>query len=513
MDGSSPFGERDSNPEPGSAMSGGGSFSAPERLEGASKPGQGRVWSKLLWILILASCVGLHVIQMVSQSVMTEDPTPEPDQVQSMELRYFSRVAFGLEGLSSGSGSMSSIAGSPTDMLDEVATGPIEQLRAAIVVAAALNEFQQAETLLQDAERSLGRLEGGITNQGDPRGEADADWFADMREDIRIVRRVIERESAAGLAKDLADRLEARHGDFGEMVRVIGSPESDPLRQRFASRGMQTAIAAVVIVGTAGLAILAGFVLGIVALVLLATGRLRRRLNVQSQWSHRDRTLLLEGFMLFLVGFVVVTTAAALIQQFAGVDLSPVLIWLLLLTPFWPLLRGMSWGQLHLALGWHANGKGVGGAIKEAWCGVVGYLAGLPIVVLGFLISLGLISILHTEPSHPAVSEAMNADLKTAIKLFVLASLWAPIVEETVFRGLLYYNMRKWAAPILAALVVAFLFAIIHPQGLALVPALMGLAVVFALMREWRGSIIGPMVAHGMHNAFIITTVMLLLGQ
>ncbi|MCR9218387.1 MAG: hypothetical protein NXI14_14445, partial [bacterium] len=71
MDGSSPFGERDSNPEPGSAMSGGGSFSAPERLEGPSKPGQGRVWSKFLWILILASCVGLHVIQMVSQSVMT----------------------------------------------------------------------------------------------------------------------------------------------------------------------------------------------------------------------------------------------------------------------------------------------------------------------------------------------------------------------------------------------------------------------------------------------------------
>jgi membrane protease YdiL (CAAX protease family) len=39
------------------------------------------------------------------------------------------------------------------------------------------------------------------------------------------------------------------------------------------------------------------------------------------------------------------------------------------------------------------------------------------------------------------------------------------------------------------------------------------LGAMFAFMREWRGSIIGPMVAHGMHNAFIITTVMLLLGQ
>ena len=494
-------------------MSGGGEFAAPERIDEPVNPGRGRIWSKILWVLIVASCLGLHGLQILSQSAMTTDPTPDPSQVQSMQLRYFARVTFGLEEMSGGGGNMSSFAGSPTDMVDDVATGPIEQVRAAIVVAAAMSDFERAEELLSDAEEGLVELEGQDDVNGNPLGEADEEWFAEMREDILIVRRVIDRESADGLAQDLADRLDARHGDFGEMVRVIGASETDPLRQGFIDRGVQTMVAALVIVGTAGLAILSGFVLGIIALVLIATGKVRARMNVQSEWSHRDRTLLLEGFMLFLVGFVVVTAAAGLIQTYAGIDLSPFLIWLLLLVAFWPKVRGMPWSQLHLALGWHANGKGVGGAIKEASCGVIGYLAGLPIVVLGFLISLGLISILHSEPSHPAVSEAMNADLKTAIKLFVLASLWAPIVEETVFRGLLYYNMRKWASPILAALVVAFLFAIIHPQGLALVPALMGLAVVFALMREWRGSIIGPMVAHGLHNAFIITTVMLLLGK
>jgi len=59
--------------------------------------------------------------------------------------------------------------------------------------------------------------------------------------------------------------------------------------------------------------------------------------------------------------------------------------------------------------------------------------------------------------------------------------------------------------PILAALVVAFVFAVIHPQGLLAVPALMSLAVVFALIREWRGSLIGSVVAHAINNGFVFT--------
>jgi membrane protease YdiL (CAAX protease family) len=265
--------------------------------------------------------------------------------------------------------------------------------------------------------------------------------------------------------------------------------------------------------GIAGLAFLIGFVLFVIALALVLSGKIRPRMNAQRHWSHAQRTLLLEGFLLFLVSFVVVALAAGLIEAVTGLDLLPVLIWLLLLTAFWPLVRGMPWRDLHLALGWHANGAGLRGAIKEASLGVVGYLAGLPVVLAFLMVSFLLISLTQSKPSHPAATEAMNADLWTAIKLFVLASLWAPIVEETVFRGLLYYNMRKWAGPILSALVVAFIFAVIHPQGLALVPALMGLAVVFALMREWRGSIIGPMVAHGLHNAFVISLIIFVLGS
>ncbi len=81
-----------------------------------------------------------------------------------------------------------------------------------------------------------------------------------------------------------------------------------------------------------------------------------------------------------------------------------------------------------------------------------------------------------------------------------------------MFRGVLYRHMRestcRW--PLLlsfatSALVVSFVFAVIHPQGLVAVPALMSLAIGFTIMREWRGSLISCMIAHGLNNALVMS--------
>jgi membrane protease YdiL (CAAX protease family) len=93
----------------------------------------------------------------------------------------------------------------------------------------------------------------------------------------------------------------------------------------------------------------------------------------------------------------------------------------------------------------------------------------------------------------------------TLMMMFILATVWAPVVEETMFRGAFYSHLRRVTNPIVAALVVGFVFAIIHPQGIGLVPPLMTLGAVFALIREWRGSLIGSMTAHALHNGFLVT--------
>jgi membrane protease YdiL (CAAX protease family) len=103
--------------------------------------------------------------------------------------------------------------------------------------------------------------------------------------------------------------------------------------------------------------------------------------------------------------------------------------------------------------------------------------------------------------------------------LLLLASVVAPIVEETMFRGFLYGHLRGTVAPriraasmIVAALVSSVVFAVIHPQGVLFVPALAGLAIGFCIHREIRGSLIAPMVAHGINNAVTLMLALTLLS-
>ena len=99
-----------------------------------------------------------------------------------------------------------------------------------------------------------------------------------------------------------------------------------------------------------------------------------------------------------------------------------------------------------------------------------------------------------------------------------VASIAAPIVEETMFRVCCIgtYASRRGVGRFpkfrRQRVVVSFVFAVIHPQGLIAVPLLMALAGGFTIMREWRGSLISCMVAHGLSNAVVLTITTTLLN-
>src|SRR5262249_27852666 len=102
--------------------------------------------------------------------------------------------------------------------------------------------------------------------------------------------------------------------------------------------------------------------------------------------------------------------------------------------------------------------------------------------------------------------------------LFV-ASVVAPVVEETMFRGVFYRHLREASARLPAALSVlgsaavsSVLFAVIHPQGFLFAPVLMGLAFAFALAREWLGTLGPCVVAHGINNGMQTLLLWLLAG-
>jgi len=123
-------------------------------------------------------------------------------------------------------------------------------------------------------------------------------------------------------------------------------------------------------------------------------------------------------------------------------------------------------------------------------------------------------------PMHPVVQELVGTGWWPRLQVLFLASVVAPIVEETMFRGVLYRHLREASAQGGAVVSVFFsgtfsalIFAVVHPQGLIAVPVLMGLAYGFAIAREWRGTLVPAMVAHGVSNGVIMTVATVLLGD
>ena len=113
---------------------------------------------------------------------------------------------------------------------------------------------------------------------------------------------------------------------------------------------------------------------------------------------------------------------------------------------------------------------------------------------------------------HP-IQEMIASGSGFAIFYVVLmACIAAPIVEETMFRGVLYRHLReltggkaRWMSVAFSAVFNGVIFAAIHPQGVLAIPLLTALAVSFSLAREWRDSLVAPMVMHAINNGAITT--------
>ncbi len=127
-------------------------------------------------------------------------------------------------------------------------------------------------------------------------------------------------------------------------------------------------------------------------------------------------------------------------------------------------------------------------------------------------LTVTLSAFVDQDASHPIAEDLVNPTPWQLLGVFFMACVWAPVVEELMFRGALYHYIRVWAAPLVAGLAVAVVFAAIHPQGIAGIPMLTSIAVVMGLIREWRGTIIGSVTAHMLNNFTAITVSMLLMA-
>lgn len=83
---------------------------------------------------------------------------------------------------------------------------------------------------------------------------------------------------------------------------------------------------------------------------------------------------------------------------------------------------------------------------------------------------------------------------------FVTSVLIAPIVEETLFRGLLYGSLMKRFSPIWAALLSSVLFGLLHGQVNVIIYTFF-LGLILCWLYQRAGSIIPGILLHLLNNA------------
>ncbi len=352
---------------------------------------------------------------------------------------------------------------------------------------------------------------------------------ASMRDVLERLYRDYERGklTAPSLREDERLRLRTELGWFGRLALApAGGPDPEERQALLgqAHRTMAAFLAGFTLLALLGLGGLVGWM---VVLILLRRGQLRGGLTCGTDHG----AVYAETFALWLL----VTTLLNLGASHVPVPGSRLLLvgildLLSLLVLAWPVFRGVPWRQVREEIGWTRGNR----PRWEPAFGVACYAMTLPLLALGLMLTMALLKLQRylegaaeptdvfvpsPQPSHPIVEYLAQSDWNDRLLIWLLAGVVAPLVEETLFRGVLYRHLReascRWrpsASVLGSALLVAFVFAIIHPQGWAATPALMSLALGFNLMREWRVTLGPSMIAHAINNSLLVLFFILVLG-
>lgn len=154
--------------------------------------------------------------------------------------------------------------------------------------------------------------------------------------------------------------------------------------------------------------------------------------------------------------------------------------------------RGVPWSDLGLRA---ASGRDL----------LLGAVLGLLSVPLAGVVNALVSSLTGGSFANPQIDVLAPTALSVPamIGMLVLAAGVAPVVEEIVFRGVLYGWLRRFLSPALGIVLSALVFGAVHgiPQ---LIPALAVQGAILALVYERTRSLWPSIVLHGVFNAIML---------
>lgn len=378
---------------------------------------------------------------------------------------------------------------------------PANKLCGAILLArAGMNE--EADAALEDAKK----VAGSATS---PTDAETLPLALVVEEAIKIHQ---DNAEAPALPEHQQAQLRERLGWYGDLL-VSTVHRDEAFESQLNGSLVNLAIGFGVFFFVAAAGGLGGIVWLIITIVRATSGKLALPIKQPSTLG-ADLILIFAGWFALQIGCSLLgNLVAARTERLSG-GLGIVLQFGLMFLPLFalaiPVLRGGAWRDIRREIG-ICKGKGI---LREIAYGFVTYATAIPLLVGGVIMAL-ILAVLTggrlENASHPIQGAIAHGDAWDRFTLLILAAVVAPFIEEIVFRGVLYRHLRdisrKWGvflSFVVSALFSSAIFAAIHPQGLLFVPILGALAVAFCLAREMRGSLIAPMVAHGINNGLIV---------
>ncbi|MBI4028094.1 MAG: CPBP family intramembrane metalloprotease [Verrucomicrobia bacterium] len=165
-------------------------------------------------------------------------------------------------------------------------------------------------------------------------------------------------------------------------------------------------------------------------------------------------------------------------------------------------LRNISWKD---AFGLHAAD-----ATKALWAGGAGLIATwVPLEILSWSSLRAFEYLKWPSPPQPILQLFLKVEEPWVLAgLCFVAIIGAPLIEEILFRGLVYswLKMKCGFLPALAG--SSALFAAFHCHAPSALP-LFGLAVALALLYEWKGNLAACVIMHAGFNALSLTLFLL----
>lgn len=410
---------------------------------------------------------------------------------------------------------------SALNQAEQFNAGPLEQRYGFAIL---VNEISGPEAALSALDRIDAEMMEEVKARQE-RGEDDSFPTESQVEIRRVLGTLFEQYEtgdfdSSGLAESDRDLLGSRLGWVSKLALIPPKSPDRAARQEMTRTGQQLFrfLFTAMLLGI--FALFASFA----AVFLCVTMFAANQVDAKFQNKSLHGFVYLETFAIWLVLFfgsqyLALWVSSMIQNSIVSMALSSVVFFGSLIALAWPMIRGIPFKTLRKDIGWE-----LGNPLVETAVGGYSYLALLIPMVLGLSVSvlLGIGLSFLVSPSdfesagpagHPIAEDVANGGPYMWIPILIAACVAAPIVEETMFRGVLYRYLRdatnlqnaRWISVAVSSLVGGLIFAMVHPQGLVGIPVLTTLAIGFALVREWRNSLIGPIVMHAINNTIVMS--------